>query len=324
MKKRVVIVIVALLILYMSLYTWNVKSGVIDRLAASTGLEFTVWVLAPGHFVHDRVTTMVDRYVWLVGLREENDRLRAHVQRLTLANAGLREEAAQSGRLRGLLGFAPPRGWSRVGARVVSHEMGPMGVLETITIDRGSRHGLAEDQPVLVPGGVVGSVLKPGLSGGVVMLITDPNSRVAVLGDASRTTGVLAGRGPGTLLTVEYVPLNAPLAEGELLVTSGLGSIFPKGIPAARVVSITRDDTSLFQRVLAEPLVPLRDLEEVLVLSRRPMDAEQGQPHARPDDQPSAQLQVKPQAADDHLPLELPATATPQGGTAARAQAGAN
>ncbi|WP_051694237.1 rod shape-determining protein MreC [Desulfohalovibrio reitneri] len=268
--KRLIFLFLVLLLAYLTLYTWNLKSGVLDELAGNTGLEFTGVVLAPGKWVHRESLALWDRYVHLVGVEGENERLKDRVDELVLENVRLRESKERVERLERLLRFRPPPRWESLGARVIAHKLGPVGSLETMLVDRGSAERADLDQPAITPTGVVGRVLRTAPHFSTLLLLSDPNSRVAVAGRKSRTTGILVGQGPGEPLRVRYVPLNEPLAEGEVLVTSGLADIYPKGLPVARVTGIRRSDISLFQDVSAEPVVDLRDLEEVLLLLRLP------------------------------------------------------
>jgi len=210
-----------------------------------------------------------NRYLYLRGLRMENEHLRHRLDSMSLELGALRELAAQGARLRSLLDFTPPEQWRTAGARVIAQRVGPNAVLDTILIDKGTLSDVDVNTPATTPTGLVGRVLRAGLSASNLLLITDQNSKVPVLGEKHRTTGILTGRGPGDL-EVRYVPLNAPIDVGEVLLTSGLAGIYPKGLPAARVTSIERSEISLFLTVRATPLVELRDLEEVLLLHRVP------------------------------------------------------
>lgn len=231
-------------------------------------MEFARWVLAPGKWVQGQVASFWTRYLYFVGIRQQNDQL---LQELAAAKgelSRLRENASEVERLHRLLSMTPPGDWTRQGARVISHRLGPNAALETFLIDKGSASGVTTNTPVVSPEGVVGRVLRYSPSAATVLLITDPNSRIPVLSQANRTQGILKGEGPGHELILEYVPQGTPIEEGEILVTSGLEEIFPKGVPVARVTSVGRYGASLFQLIHAAPLFdPLR-LEEVALLFR--------------------------------------------------------
>lgn len=276
-KKAVAAILVGLFI-YLSLYTWNLRTGYLDSLASYSGLEFVGLVLKPGKWAADEVSDVWGRYVSLVGVHQENERLTAENQELKLENIKLREQALATARLERLLRFNPPEGWNLTGARVVAHRMGPAAALDTVVIGKGKLHGVNQDDPVLTPVGVVGRVMRTGAATSTVLLLADPNSSVAVIGRTHRSAGILTGQGPGRELKLRYMNLNAEVEPGEILITSGLAGIYPKGLPVARVSHIERSDISLFLTVYAEPLEVAGGLEEVLVLERLPVDPDYAVP----------------------------------------------
>jgi rod shape-determining protein MreC len=264
--KKIAIVIVVGLFVYLSMYTWNLRTGYLDALSSYTGLDVSGLILRPGMWVSDKVSGFWGRYIYLVGLKQENDILREEVAEHRRAAMFLNAEAHSAERLERLLGFEAPTRWGFSGARVIAHRMGPSGSLDTLTVDKGSSGGVENDTPVVSPDGIVGRVLQAGNSASSVLLLTDSNSRIAVFGDQNRSPGMLSGQGYGQPLLVRYVNLNAVIDPGELLLSSGLSGIYPKGLPVARVSKVQRSDISLFLTVLAEPLVDVAGLEEVLML----------------------------------------------------------
>jgi len=272
-SRRLFLLLLLALFLYLSLYTWNLRYGYLDRLSEITGMEVSGWLLRPGNWVAFETNRLWRRYVHLVDVEGENERLREAVGRMALEMARLREDSARAQRLERYLDFGPIAQWDYQGARVIAHRLGPAGTLETFLVDKGSASEIVEDAPALTPDGLVGRVMRVSPSTSTVLLLSDPNSRIPILGRDSRTTGILVGQGPGQMLSVNYVPLNEPMAEGEILVSSGLAGAFPKGIPVARVTTVERSDISLFKTVLAEPLVDVRNLEQVLLLTRCDMPA---------------------------------------------------
>lgn len=266
--KKIAIVVVAGLFLYLSVYTWNLRTGHLDALSSYTGLDISGLVLRPGIWVSEKVVGFWDRYIYLVGLKQENDVLKGQIADLRRTNTLMGAEARSAERVGRLLGFTPPARWTSSGARVIAHSMGPAGALATITVDRGSTSGVENDQPVACLDGVVGRVLRTGAITSSVLLLTDANSRIAVLGDQNRSPGMLAGQGYGAPMQLRFVNLNALIDPGELLLSSGLSGIFPKGVPVARVTKVQRSDISLFLTIEAEPLVDMAGLEEVMLLGR--------------------------------------------------------
>jgi rod shape-determining protein MreC len=135
-------------------------------------------------------------------------------------------------------------------------------------ISRGYLSGGAPGTPVITNLGVVGRVLRASANTSTVLLLTDPGSRIAVLSQRSRTPGVLTGRSTRLPMEMRFVTRNYTVYPGETLITSGLDGAYPKGIPVAKVLSVAPSDFSQFQNILAEPLVDIEHLEEVLLLDR--------------------------------------------------------
>lgn len=256
------------LFLYFSMYTWNWKTGYLDRLAAMVGLDVAGWVMAPGRWLQNNVDEFWSRYVYLVGVRQENEDLTLRVRELELELARVSEKAKSADRLTSLLRFSPEANWETRGGRVIGQRLGPNAILETLLIDLGTAHGVRANDPVISPRGVVGRIAKPGLHFSSVLLLSDSTSRIPVITSDGRVPAIVQGQGPGAFLEVKFIPRNDPVAPGEILISSGQGGVFPKGIPVARVVEVTPADVSLFQKVYAEPLLALWYYEELLVLSR--------------------------------------------------------
>lgn len=269
--KKIAVVIVAGLFVYLSLYTWNLRTGHLDALSSHTGLDLSSLILRPGQWAGEKAVEFWERYIYLVDLKRQNDELAQQNARLIRRNMILGSEARSADRLEQLLGFTPPSQWNFSGARVIAHRMGPAGALSTLAVDRGGSSGVAEDMPVVSLDGVVGRILRAGATASTVLLLTDANSRIAVIGEHNRSAGMLSGQGYGEPLVVHYMNINAVIDPGELLLSSGLSGIYPKGLPVARVVRVRRSDISLFLTIEAEPLVDVATLEEVLLLRREPV-----------------------------------------------------
>jgi rod shape-determining protein MreC len=273
--KRVAFFLVAGLFFYLALYTWNLRTGFLTRLSTYSGLDSVGAVLRPGSAVGNAAGGFMERYLSLVGLKQQNETLLQEIKALRLENMTLRERAEATARVEKLLGFPEPPDWKREGARVIAHRVGPTAILETILVDRGKLSGAQEDTPVICTEGVVGRIYRAGLSVATVLLLIDPASRVAVVGSTNRAAGVVYGMGAGEQLMVKYVGLKSTIEPGEILVTSGMDGLYPKGLPVARVTSVRREEATLFMDVQAEPLVDIPRLEEVLLLKRavRPEDS---------------------------------------------------
>ncbi len=254
------------------MYTWNQRTGVLDKLATNVGLELVGSVLKPMLNVHSGIMYYWERYIDLVGVREENERLKADILSMQAMLIAAGEHKAEVERLRTLLSLPADRSWHPIGARVLAGRMGPNSALETVILSRGYATGAAPSTPIMTNLGLVGRVLRASAHTSTALLISDPGSRIAVLSQESRTAGILTGRGGRQLLEMRFVGRNAQVKEGELLVTSGLDGIYPKGLPVARIESVVLSDYSQFMTVLAKALVDAELLEEVLLLEPTGLD----------------------------------------------------
>lgn len=264
--QRFFLLPVVIVFLYLGMYTWNQRTGMLDHIATQTGLEIVGTILKPLSVLHRGVADFWDRYLDLVGVREENERLKADIISIQSQRIEAGENKAELERLHALLSLPPDRAWRPVGARVVAGRFGPNSVLETIILSRGYLTGAAPGTPIVTHLGLVGRVLRASTHNSVALLITDPGSRIAVLGQTSRAPGILTGRGLRRPLEVRFMVRSASVTDGEILVTSGLDGVYPKGIAVARVVSMAPSDYSQFMAVFAVPLVDMEYLEEVLLL----------------------------------------------------------
>jgi rod shape-determining protein MreC len=267
-SRRLLFIPVILLFLYLGLFTWNQRTGLLDALSVNLGLEATGAILKPGVWLYDQAHGFYMRYVDLVGVRRENDALKSEVERMRGELGILAENLAELRRLRTLLSLPDVDVWKPIGARVIAGRIGPNAMLESVTISRGYLSGGAPGTPVVTNLGIVGRVLRASANTSTVLLLTDPGSRIAVLSQDTRTPGILAGRSTRLPMEMGFVTRNYTVHPGEMLITSGLDGAYPKGIPVARVLSVAPSDFSQFQNILAEPLVDIERLEEVLLLER--------------------------------------------------------
>ena len=208
-------------------------------------------------------------YVDLRGAHEENLRLQerlAHLETLLLEKQDRVQEAE---RLRETLGLRAILPLNTVAAEVVARDGLPF--YRVITIDRGSLHGVAVDAPVISPTGVVGRVIKVGPRGAKVQLLLDPQAAVGVLIERTRVGGVAVGRAglsdeATPDLEMRFVPVLADVKVGDVVVTSGLDRIYPKGLAVGRVRALG-PGTGLFKEVRIEPSARFATLEGVLVVT---------------------------------------------------------
>lgn len=201
-------------------------------------------------------------YLFLVGTERDNQLLRAENDRLKLENSVMNELLTENDRLRGSLEFKRLQPLSTVTAQVIGKESSPLS--STITLNKGADDGIIKDMAVITPEGVVGKVHAVLPHTSKILLITDPGSTLAVRVMRNREEGLLEGKLVNCAL--KYVSYYADIQEGDLLVTSGLDGVYPKGLAVARVAKVKKHEAIAFQTILAEPAVRFSRLEEALVL----------------------------------------------------------
>jgi rod shape-determining protein MreC len=176
----------------------------------------------------------------------------------------LQQQRALADRARGLgqlLALRDRSNLSTTAAEVIAASATPD--FRTATIDKGSRDGLRPDMAVIAPAGVVGRVVVPSARAAKVQLLIDRNAAAGALIERSRAQGVVTGGG-GDRLRLEYVSEVADVVVGDLVVTSGIDGIYPKGFTIGRVESVEKSGGSW--RVVVKPSVDFSALEEVLVV----------------------------------------------------------
>jgi len=134
----------------------------------------------------------------------------------------------------------------------------------TLTIDKGRRDGLRPDMAVISPAGVVGRLVVPSARSAKVQLLVDRNAAAGVLVERTRAQGVVVGAGDDRLL-MQYVSEAADVAVGDVVVTSGIDTIYPKGLVVGRVEVVEKNGPA-FKRIVIKPAVDFSRIEEVLVV----------------------------------------------------------
>jgi rod shape-determining protein MreC len=196
----------------------------------------------------------------LWGTESENQQL--HVQMVT-ARAQIQQlsqQAAEAGRLRGLLDFKTQLPFPAVAAEVIASSPGENS--NTIVIDKGSKANLTPDLGVITPEGIVGKIIAVFPSTSQVLLITDQASGAGCILQNSRVQGVLKGDGRN-LCHLQYIVNEEPVSPGDEIVTSGLDQIYPKGLPVGRVARVSKGN--VYNNITVRPAAALDRLETVLV-----------------------------------------------------------
>jgi len=197
-------------------------------------------------------------------LQAENARLRAAQRDLELRSMRYEALARENGELRGLRAALPPVADRWLAAEIVSIQLSSLR--QRLLIDRGAVNGVFKAQAVLDDRGLIGQTAHVGPWSAEVILITDPEHAVPVRIERTGLRTIAVGAGDAASLALPYLPANADIKSGDLLVTSGLGGVFPEGYPVARVTEVHRDAVQPLAQVRAEPLAHVDTDSEVMLV----------------------------------------------------------
>ncbi len=231
-------------------------------------LELSAPIQSLAASVARAVSDFFDDYVYLIEVRQENDRLRARLARLDQEHEQLTAEALENRRLRSLLSLRERVGGQVIAATVIGRDVSPFFRVTRVEVDRGERDHVREGMPVVSARGLVGQIRRTWGRYSDVLLAVDAGSAVDVIVQRTGSRGMLRGTGEDDryMSRIEYLGRDDEVRVGDLVHTSGLGQRFPASILVGRITRIVRADSGMFQEVEVAPAVDFSTLDEVLVL----------------------------------------------------------
>jgi rod shape-determining protein MreC len=262
LRYRTPLLLVLALLLVISALSLGLKrSPVVTRVegvmitAASPGLQAL-------EYLGRGVKRLWLGYFDLVGARQENLQLRQTLEEYRQKEVRYQEAQQALTRLEGLLELKRQVALPVIGARVIAYD--PSLWSRCALIDQGKAQGVKNGLPVLAPEGIVGRVVETYPQYAKVILIVDRKSGADAMVQRSRVRGILQGKG-GNRCSLDFVPKNADVQVEDLVLASGLGGIYPKGLVFGKVSEANKKNPGVFQEIEVTPTVDLSTLEEVLV-----------------------------------------------------------
>jgi rod shape-determining protein MreC len=198
-------------------------------------------------------------------LKEQNDRLEAERVQLLARLQQFEGLEVENERLRNMVGAAARVANRALAAELVEVSTEPFS--RRLLVRRGERDGVYVGEPVIDAYGIVGQVTKVAPSLSTITLITDPSHAIPILNNRSGLRAVVFGSGDQDSLTVPYLSGVADIKEGDLLVSSGMGGVFPAGYPVAIVTKIENNPSESFLLVRARPAAQLNHGKQVLLIA---------------------------------------------------------
>jgi len=199
----------------------------------------------------------------LVEVREQNEKLQAALVEASVKLSMLEEARLENIRLRSVLGFETPAEYSMVPAKVIAVEGEKIPVLAVI--NKGFQDSVFVDQPLINQQGLIGRVIAVSADYATVQLLTDPTNRVAARVADSREMGIIKYNiAEGMIL--DNFPIQGIIKEGDLILSSGLGGIYPAGLRVGTVSEVEYPEEEPFCNVKINPAVNFKSLEELFIL----------------------------------------------------------
>ena len=272
-------------------------SMVVDGRRVRSGGELSWWtgaaldVAAP---VQRMMSTPVDvlhdlwvDYVDLLGVRRQNQELHSRLAELSDENLQLREALVASGRLERIAEMRESYEMPMLPGELVGADASPW--FRSVLIDRGRSQGVRSGMPVISEDGLVGLVRSTSTGASKAMLLLDRQSAVDGIIQRSRLRGIVRGLGHEEL-EFEFVARGADVEAGDVVMTSGVGGVYPKGLRIGEISALGDSDSPLLRTATLKPAVDFARLEQVFVMLRRgpTMELLYGSEDAAPASGPSA------------------------------------
>lgn len=263
-----IIIGVTVLFLFIIILTWETRSRIspIEQSVTHVIIPIQKGVTYFG----DWLTNRVDFVTNISELESQNSALLVEVDRLTYENQILSQSKDELERLRELYDLDQRYAdYPKTGARIIGKD--PGNWYSVFTIDKGTDDGIEVNMVVMADAGLVGKIIEVGPGYSKVRSIIDDTSSVSAT--ILRTKDLCTLRGDLTLfnegvISIEYIPSEVNLIEGDQVTTSHLGEVYPPGILIGEIVSIDKDPDQLSQKAFVKPVVDFKHLEDVLVINQ--------------------------------------------------------
>lgn len=257
---------IVLCVVSILLLTFYIREG--DRGPIHSIRSGVVTVTSPLRFVGSAVATPFNAvgniFSNLTASQETLSDLQAKNAELTAQVAELSEAQETATRLEALVGLQSTYNLQSTAARIIGASGDAWS--QTVTIDKGSADGFTVGMPVCNAYGVIGQITECALNVSTVLLINDESSGVSAMVQSSRAQGMLRGQADGSL-RLEYVPADAEVKVGDIVITSGIGGVFPKGLPLGIVTSVEKSDNDVYYTINVRMQASAENNEEVLVIT---------------------------------------------------------
>lgn len=266
-KNKLAVTIIVLSVAFLGIIIFSVKNG---SNSISSGIGSVVSPLQKIVYkINDKIQSSVDFFMNFSKVKQENEELKlknSELENQMIEYSTLKEE---NERLREILKFKDSKkNYDYVGVNIIGYSGG--NVSQGYIIDKGTNDGIKKDMIVITHQGLVGKITDSESNYSIVETILNENMAVSVMVDSTReTTGILRGYKENKnedLVKVYNLPINSEIKEGDIILTSGLGMIYPKEIRIGEVISVETDNVMVMKNAVVKPYVDFNKLEELFVV----------------------------------------------------------
>lgn len=207
-----------------------------------------------------------NNYLYIVSTRIENEEMAKQIESLEMQLFQMKTIEAENQRLKNLLKFGADIKYEKILAQVIGWDSS--GEVYSLRINKGESDGIKKDSAVINAKGLIGLITNVSSNYSDITTILDFNNKVDVLVESSRTYGILQGFGQ-RMCRLKYVTNSEAIEVDDILVTSGFGARYPKGIKVGRVIRAVSNEYELTQKIEVDPAVDFSKVEEVIVLTNQ-------------------------------------------------------
>jgi rod shape-determining protein MreC len=265
-RNRVVLTTGLLLLLGLHLLSNGVRPEARANKPSLVLIETVKPLLVVESQMADEASDFLHNYFDLVGVRQENLRLKERLAQLEGQQRRMVELEAENHHLADLLELRDALGTTAIAANVIGSDA--IGLSRTLMLSEGDRQGLRRDMAVISINGVVGKLIAVSHDAARMLLISDHNSALEAFDQRSRARGIVAGIVEDGL-AMKYVDRSEDIKSGDMIVTSGLDGIFPRGLLVGTVARVSQEGPGLFLNIEVKAAVDFHELEQVMILTTR-------------------------------------------------------
>ncbi|MCB4204670.1 rod shape-determining protein MreC [Deferribacterales bacterium Es71-Z0220] len=215
------------------------------------------------YITSNSIGNLVNNYIFLVNVKKENELLKKELDNYKFEISILKEKLTDYERLKQLLEFKDAYNFDTVACNIIGKNL--TNSLSYFIIDKGMKDNIKVNDTIVGHTGLVGKVDDVYINSSLVKVILDITNNVSVMNFETRTTGILKGDGKGGIF-VDYYDKLEPVEINDLFITTGLGGVYPKGIPVGTVVKIENSESNLFQKIILKPLINFNKIENALII----------------------------------------------------------